>query len=308
MNPLFLNKQGEVALRIASMLSELEVGARIPNISNLSGQLSVGAGTVQTALKMLETEGAIKLQTRGHQGTTLEYIDRILLYRLTEQPWIAGSMPLPYTTRLEGFATALYKQFESVEIPLNIQYMRGGKARLQKLSSGAFNFAVCSKRTAVLAQQDYPNLEILVEFCPRSYMDQPAVVFSNEDMTEIQDGMKIGIDEYSYDHVYLNELVCRGKNVTFVPLKYSELSEKLSKGEIDASLWNLDEVKEKFILKNIHKVDCEIVEETEDAGTAVLVVRRDDQRLKLLLSDILDIKNIHEIQAEVLQKKMLPAY
>lgn len=308
MKAIFLNKQGEVAVRIAAMLSELEVGERIPNISDLSGKLSVGAGTVQTALKMLETEGAIKLQTRGHQGTTLEYIDRILLYRLTEQPWIAGSMPLPYTTRLEGLATALYKQFESVEIPFNIQYMRGGKARLDRLASGAFNFAICSKRTAILAQQDYPNLEILVEFDSHSYMDEPAVVFSREEETEIRDGMKVGIDEYSYDHVYLNERVCQGKDVTFIRLKYSELYEKLNKGEIDASLWNLDELREKFIIKNVHRLGDTIVKEMEDAGTAVLVVRQDDIKLKLLMKDILDIDEIHQIQGKVLDKKILPAY
>jgi len=308
MKAIFLNKQGEVAVRIAAMLSELEVGERIPNISDLSGKLSVGAGTVQTALKMLETEGAIKLQTRGHQGTTLEYIDRILLYRLTEQPWIAGSMPLPYTTRLEGLATALYKQFESVAIPFNIQYMRGGKARLDRLASGAFNFAICSKRTAILAQQDYPNLEILVEFDPHSYMDEPAVVFAREEETKIRDGMKIGIDEYSYDHVYLNERVCQGKDVTFIRLKYSELYEKLNKGEIDASLWNLDELREKFILKNVHRLGDTIVKEMEDAGTAVLVVRQDDIKLKLLMTDILNIEEIQQVQRKVLDKEILPAY
>ena len=195
-----------------------------------------------------------------------------------------------------------------MEIPFNIQYMRGGKARLDKLASGAFNFAICSKRTAILAQQDYPNLEILIEFDAHSYIDEPAVVFAHEEDTEICDGMKIGIDEYSYDHVYLNERVCRGKEVTFVPLKYSELAEKLNKGEIDASLWNLDELKEKFILKNVHKLDESIIKEMEDACTSVLVVRNDDRKLQLLMTDILDIDEIHRIQNDVLDKNILPAY
>ena len=308
MLPQFLNKQGEVALRIVSCLSELEIGSRIPNISDLSSQLNVGAGTVQTALKMLETENLIKLQSRGHQGTTLEYIDRVLLWKLTEQPWISGSMPLPYTSRMEGFATALYKQFENVAIPFNIQYMRGGKARLQKLSMGAFNFAICSKTGFMLAQDEFPNLEILFEFGMESYMDQPAVVFCNENETEIRDGMKIGIDVHSYDHVFLNEYVCRGKDVQFVPLKYSELSVKLHSGEIDASLWNMDELREKFSAQNIHPIPSDATEEIRGAGTAVLVVRKDDKRLKLLLPDILDINSIRKIQDDVINKKILPAY
>lgn len=308
MLPQFLNKQGEVALRIVSCLSELEIGSRIPNISDLSSSLNVGAGTVQTALKMLETENLIKLQSRGHQGTTLEYMDRVLLWKLTEQPWISGSMPLPYTSRMEGFATALYRQFENVGIPFNIQYMRGGKARLQKLSMGAFNFAICSKTGFLLAQEDYPNLEILFEFGDESYMDQPAVVFSNENETEIRDGMKIGIDVHSYDHVFLNKYVCNGKDVQFVPLKYSELSVKLKSGEIDASLWNMDELREKFSAQNIHAIPSNQTEEIRGAGTAVLVVRRDDKRIKLLLPDILDINNIREIQDDVINKRILPAY
>ncbi len=308
MLPQFLNKQGEVALRIVSCLSELEIGSRIPNISDLSSSLNVGAGTVQTALKMLETENLIKLQSRGHQGTTLEYMDRVLLWKLTEQPWISGSMPLPYTSRMEGLATALYKQFENVMIPFNIQYMRGGKARLQKLSMGAFNFAICSKTAFLLAQDDYPNLEILFEFGDESYIDQPAVVFSNEHETEIRDGMKIGIDVHSYDHVFLNKYVCEGKDVQFVPLKYSELSVKLLKGEIDASLWNMDELREKFSAENIHAIPSNKTEEIRGAGTAVLVVRRDDKRIKLLLPDILDISSVREIQDDVMEKKILPAY
>lgn len=308
MLPQFLNKQGEVALQIVSCLSELEIGSRIPNISDLSSSLNVGAGTVQTALKMLETENLIKLQSRGHQGTTLEYIDRVLLWKLTEQPWISGSMPLPYTSRMEGFATALYKQFENVAIPFNIQYMRGGKARLQKLSMGAFNFAICSKTGFSLAQEDFPNLEILFEFGPESYIDQPAVVFSDENETEIRDGMKIGIDVHSYDHVFLNKYVCRGKEVQFVPLKYSELAVKLNSGEIDASLWNMDELREKFSAKNIHAINSDATEEIKGAGTAVLVVRKNDKRLKLLLPDILNIESILKIQDDVLNKKILPAY
>lgn len=304
----FFNKQGEVAIQIASILLELEIGSRIPNISELSAKLNVGAGTVQTALKMLETEQAIKVQSRGHQGTTLESLDRILLWKLTGQPWVFGSMPLPYTSRLEGFATAIYKQFERVELPFNIQYMRGGKSRLQKLSAGAFHFAICSKNAAILAQKDYDNLEILFEFDAHSYMDQPAIVFSNDEVTEIKDGMKIGIDSFSYDHVYLNEYVCKDKQVTFVPVKYSELSEKLKQGEIDASLWNLDEIKAKFSAKNIHLIEDSVIDEIIDAGKAVIVIRSDDKRLKLMLPDILDMESIRQIQEDVIQKRMLPSY
>lgn len=309
MLPQFLNKQGEVALQIVSCLSELEIGSRIPNISDLSSSLNVGAGTVQTALKMLETENLIKLQSRGHQGTTLEYIDRVLLWKMTEQPWISGSMPLPYTTRLEGFATALYKQFEDVSIPFNIQYMRGGKARLQKLSMGACNFAICSKMCFTLATKEFKNLDVLFEFGAETYMDQAAVVFSDDKETEIRDGMKIGIDFHSYDHVFLNEYFTMGKKVYFVPVKYSELAEKLNRREIDASIWNMDELREKFIAKNIHtlKVTTE-VEEIRNAGTAVLVVRSDDKRLKLMLPDILDINSVLKIQDDVINKKILPAY
>jgi len=308
MLPQFLNKQGEVALLIASCFSELEIGSRVPNISELCAQFNVGAGTVQAALKMLEAENAIELQSRGHQGTTLEKIDRINLWKLANNSWICGAMPLPYTARLEGLATAFYKQFEKAAVPFNLQYIRGGKARIQKFVSGAFNFAICSKTTANLAKNDFSDIEVLMDFGPCSYMDHTGVVFSDELETEIRDGMKIGVDVFSYDHVYLNKRVCRDKEVTFIPLKYSELFAKLESKEIDASLWNWDELQAKFSGKNIHRINERENAYVMDAGVAVLVVRNDDKKLKLLLQDILNPEGIREIQNRVIDRKITPSY
>jgi hypothetical protein len=58
----------------------------------------------------------------------------------------------------------------------------------------------------------------------------------------------------------------------------------------------------------VHKLGDTIVKEMEDACTAVLVVRNDDRKLQLLMKDILDIDEIHQIQGHVLEKTILPAY
>lgn len=304
----FLNKQGEAAIYIAKRFLALNTGDRIPNLSDMSAEAGFGAGTVQTAIKMLESEKAIRVQSRGHQGSTLEDIDRVRLWRLVDFPWISGAMPLPYTERLEGIATALYKQFENREMAFNLQYMRGGKARIKRLARGLFDFVVCSKNTAILGQKEYPDIEVLLDFGPGSYMVSSGVVFADPKETTIRDGMKIGVDVYSYDHLDLNKRLCSGKDVSFVQVKYSELFTKLATHEIDASLWNWDELQTKFGQWNIRKFNDDDRTRSADATTAVLVIRNSDTSLKLLLSEIIDRLDVLDIQDGVVKKKIIPSY
>lgn len=310
MYPKFLTKQGGVAVKIANEALGLEVGSRFPNVNDLCSSLSVGAGTVQSAIRLLEDDGAICLQSRGHQGTIIEKIDRIKLWMIGDTHWISGAMPLPYTTRFEGLATALYKQFEKAAVPLNMVYVRGGRARTERLVSGGVHFAICSRACAILAQRDMKNIEVIMDFGPQTYMQRGGIVFADPEETQIHNGMKIGIDKYSYDHVYLNEVVCEDMDVEFVPVKYSELFSKLRSGEIDASYWNWDELQAKFSSLNIRPVteDDGRDQLIEAAESAVLVTRSEEKSLGMLLKDIIDSESVRSIQRDVVLGSTVPSY
>lgn len=62
----FYSKNGLAAKNIAKVLIELEIGKRIPRVSDFCEVLSFGRGTIQSALNLLEEMKAIKLEARGH--------------------------------------------------------------------------------------------------------------------------------------------------------------------------------------------------------------------------------------------------
>ncbi len=305
----FLTKQGESAIAVANLLVEFEKGARLPNISDLCTKLGVGAGTVQMALKMLEDSGEITLQSHGHQGTIITDINRVGLWKLAGNDWISCTMPLPYTKRFEGLATALYKQFERAAVPFNISFVRGGAIRIKRLVDAKNNFVICSRMAAELAKKEFPKLEILFDFGENSYIGKSGLVFSDENETRIRDGMKIAVDKHSYDHPNIIHTVCKDNDVELVEIKYSEIFAKLESGEVNATIWNWDELIEKYNRK-VHTIEQtpqmrEIIHESEKA---VLVVMGKNAKYRMLLRDIIDCESVKRIQKEVIDGKTMPSY
>ncbi len=306
----FLTKQGETALAVANFLIGLKLGARLPNISDLCAKLGVGAGTVQAALKMLEDSGEITLQSRGHQGTVITGINRVGLWKLTENAWISCSMPLPYTRRFEGLATALYRQFDRAAIPFNISFVRGGRVRIKRLVEGRVNFTICSKMTAELAKLEFPELEILFDFGAYSYIGKSGLVFSDERNTRIRDGMRIAVDKYSYDHQHIVEMICREYDVELIDVKYSDIFSRMEAGEVDATVWNWDELIEKYHDRKAYTVEQtpEMQELIRDSENAVLVVMGKNARDIMLLGDIIDCGEVKAVQKEVIDGRRIPSY
>lgn len=306
----FLTKQGETAIAVANLLTELELGARLPNISDLCVQLGVGAGTVQAALKMLEDSGEIALQPRGHQGTVITGMNRVGLWKLAKNTWISGTMPLPYTKRFEGLATALHRQFDAATVPFNISFVRGGRVRIKRLVEGRVNFAICSKMTAELARMEFPELEILFDFGTHSYIGKSGLVFSDKKDSRIRDGMKIAVDRYSYDHSHIIEMICKDYSVELVDVKYSDIFSRMEAGEVDATVWNWDELIEKYRDRKVYTVEQtpKMQEFIRDSERAVLVVMGKNAGDIMLLGDIVDCDEVKAVQEEVIGGRRIPSY
>ena len=89
-----------------------------------------------------------------------------------------------------------------------------------------------------------------MSFGKNSYLSEHVIIFKDDQMKEIQDGMRVGIDYDSVDQRVLTEQVCAGKNVEYVNVDYSRIVERVVNGEIDAAIWNKDEIIEKFMKVN----------------------------------------------------------
>ena len=108
-----------------------------------------------------------------------------------------GVMPLPYSKRYEGLATGLYKAFEKADIPFSLAFMRGAGKRIEALGLGKYDFAITSKLAATHEKSKVEYIEIMHVFKEGSYVGEHIILFKDNNISEIEDGMKIGIDPAS---------------------------------------------------------------------------------------------------------------
>lgn len=217
------SKNGLAARYIARELIDIEVGQRIPRVSDFTDKLSLGRGTVQGALKLLEDMRAIRLESRGHLGTFLLKRDLNLLNEIAGIGPIIGVMPLPYSRKYEGLATGIIEVFEKINKRTGLAYMRGALPRVEALKSRRYDFAIMSLLAAEEAVTKYEGLEVNKTFGPESYVSSHKIFFSNGNFTEIEDGMRVGIDYSSVDQAELTLLECEGKQVELVEAGYMQL-------------------------------------------------------------------------------------
>ncbi len=302
---LLLSKNGLAALRLAREFLKCQVGSKIPTVTDMSEKLDIGRGTLQSSLSLLQTTGALKLESRGHMGTYLVKKNTLILLEIANITSIVGAMPLPYSKKYEGFASGLIVAMENhYNIPVSMAYMRGARNRISMLLTNRYDYAVVSKYAADEFMKTNDSIVIVKSFGPHSYLSEHVVIFNNPKAKTIADGMRVGIDVDSIDQKELTEEVCRGKKVDFIPVDYSQILSRVIEGDIDAAVWNKDEVTDKIVNINYVSVKTENVADTE----AVIVVRRDKEEIISLLNEIIDIETVMNIQKLVLEGKITPSY
>ena len=307
----FLTKQGEAAVKLAGLLLTTPVGARLPSISEYCAMLGAGSGTVQAALRALTDAGALSIEAHGNRGTVVTGVNRALLWRFFRgNTPVYGSLPLPNPTRYEGLATGLYELFDRGEIPFSITYLRGARLRVRRLVEGHTDFVVCSRLSAEMAEKEEPTIRMLMDLGRETYMSRTMMVFSSPGHDCIEDGMRVGVDRSCYDHPEINRVASAGKKVEFVPINYTNVLPKLQSREIDVTVYGLDDAEKDFPGMYYVPVPREgrMGEITTEGGNAVILTRRGDDALCSLLRELLDTKELHAIQQDVMTGKKQPCY
>jgi len=302
---LIMNKNGIVSMTLAKILIQLNVGDRIPTFSELSEQTNVARGTLQNAMKLLQTTHAITLESRGHLGTFLMNRNMKTLLEFANISSLVGVMPLPYSKHYEGLATGIISAMENeYDIPVNMAYMRGARKRLSLMMEGRYDFALASKLAVNDSIQQGTQLQIIKEFGPKSYLSNHVIVFSDASINSIEDGMRIGIDIDSIDQSNLTYHVTKNHKVRYVNLNYNQILNKLSSGEIDAAVWNEDEIKESY--PSIHYTQIDGIDENDTI--AVIVANQSATELCTLLTQLIDVDTVLSVQHLVAHGKMIPRY
>lgn len=299
------SRNGLAVRNIARELLACEIGSRIPRVEDFAVKCGVGRGTVQSALQLLVESRAVHLDSRGHLGTFLMEADFAKLWEFAGRSNLMGAMPLPYSRRNEGLATGLYAAFERQQIPFHMSYMRGGANRVKALAEGRYDFVVLSMRAANLAAGS--GVDVLHSFGRGTYVGAHGLLVRDEKYRSVQPGMRIGVDSSSTDQYTLTMELCKDTDVEYVELPYMQLLEQLGHGNIDAAVWNVDEVEQRFGRRGpVYIVPLEFNE--DDATEAALVVRREDFRIFQNLLKMVDMDQVVTIQRTVLDGERVPRY
>lgn len=304
----FYSKNGLAAKNIAKELIQLETGNKIPRVSDYSKKLSIGRGTVQSALSLLEELRAIKLEARGHLGTFLTNKDNDLLLEIAGIAPLTGSMPLPYSRKYEGLATGLVEVFESAGKKVNLMYMRGGLNRIETVRTKRSDFAIVSRLTAKSVLSKYSNLKVFKEFGTNSYVSTHKIFLADPNQSKVQDGMKIGVDMESPDQMKLTFAEFEHRNVEYVNTNYMQLFDMLMSLQIDATIWNADESKMSQTFRSTSFQSPKAIEISKDTSEAVIVIDGDREKEIIEKWPLVETSQILNIQKEVEKGIKIPSY
>lgn len=294
---------------IARELFDWQVGTQILRVADYAQKFQVGNGTIQGALHVLSEMGAIQLETRGQFGTFLVGIDRNQTRAVAGLGPLLGSTPLPYSRRYEGLATALYEMAARRSTAISLNYMRGGSTRVGALMRGQVDFVVISAMAYDLTCDQEPGLTAVAILPEGTYVGDHALLMNDQADGGISDGMKVGVDPTSIDQMELTRAEVDGRRVTLVQAPYTVLLDKLLRREIDAVIWNADDVQVRHPGISVRPLQSVAGRAMNRRHTqAALVARADRHGVAELLRQVMDPAVLTAIQDEVLSGQRLPSY
>lgn len=299
-----MKKSGQALAYLAEKCLAVSVGERIPTFTQFAENSPFSRGTLQNAMSGLEDIGAVKLIKRGHLGTFLADKNTGLLMQCRGVSYLTGTMPLPYTKKYEGLATGFFHNFRQRGIEIDIAYMRGSEKRIQSVLSGRYDFAITSQLAAEAALQAGLPIEIRHSFGPGSYLTGQGILFRDPEADQICDGMRVGIDAISLDHVRLTHAAVGDHKVTYVQVNYSQIMNFIKDNQIDAAVWNIDNVIESQAKVNYRKLQVE----NDHENTAVLVMASANTAMAAVIDEFIDISFILGQQQKVVAGEIYPNY
>lgn len=304
-----MSKNGRVIMLLAREMLTYFEGDRIRTVSQYVENFESARGTVQSALKFLQEIGGIKLESRGHLGTYIVDMNYKKLWDISGFGVIMGVMPLPYSKRYEGLATGFYKTFEKENLSFSLAFMRGATKRIEALNLGKYNFAIISKLAATREMNKNSKIEIVHEFSEGSYVGNHVIIFRDKEMNQISDGMRVALDSTSIDQVILTSYECEGINVEYIDTPYNQILQKLNNNELDAAIWNVDEMKEKKHDFNFCPLRNPKTRELDKEDTiAAIVVSKENVDFGNVLMKFINMEEVENIQRKIIKNEMIPTY
>ncbi|HEY7415971.1 MAG TPA: GntR family transcriptional regulator YhfZ [Ktedonobacteraceae bacterium] len=299
----FLSQTGKVTMGVAGLLLHCAEGEKLPRMMDLARTLKSGHGTIQDAFSYLVKSGAITVEARGAQGSYLIAADYTRLWRYAGNEWIVGSMPLPYTLRYEGLATALYAQLEMSKLPFNMTYQRGSLSRGDMVRKGHYHFAVMSMLAAEHFVKQHPDVMIVAQLPGESYVSEHVLV-SRVPREHVH---YIGVDFTSLDEKPLTEDESSlHSSWETVPITRAQVLDLLQEEQFDAVIWNQDGVQ--TAPENVVLLPLLGDAQKRKLASQTAIIALKDGPVCNVLKGIFSPGTITTVQKEVLERHRQPRY
>lgn len=306
------NANGDCVEALARDLLTRPQSSRMPTVAQYQERLGVGSGTVQARLHALEAVGAIKLHARGRQGTFIVERNVGELWSVARLGPVRGVMPIPEAFEPACLAVTVRREFQRLNVPLELLYLHGAASRLQLVREGAADFATLSAPAAqeITTGDDFHWASL--GFGSESYHRDGAMVVIMRPRAGVDDRIvRVGIDPDSLDH----SLITKAEFPADAGYVYSMLSHRrlpaaVAEGAIDAAVWHSTSLAIPLSavgidVRPLHEPAA--IDAARQAGHAVLMLSADRPEVGGLLAT-LDLALIREVQEEALQTDVLPLF
>jgi len=306
-NEELLNKNALAVIKLSGALGRYRGGDRLPRISDLAREIQLSVGTTQYGLNFLREKDALSVTTKGHMGTFINKLNYEKLLKYSGSTVRACVMPLPYSLRYEGMATA-FSKLGNKNGKFYLAFMNGSGRRIKALTEGRYDCALVSLMAAREAISRGMAISVAVSYGPQSYLETHVLVHRTKTPGRIK---KIGLDSESLDQAMLSKsFLASHPLVSVVNLPYTHIIRRLLAGEVDATLWNLDYIKEHQPMLQFSRLDLTSFEQSvENSMTeAALVVRSGDEAASHFLSRCFPRTKVLLIQETVFSGRRLPEY
>jgi hypothetical protein len=297
----------DLRIKLAEYLIQFEEGQRLPSIRDLAKVTHMSVGSVSTALNDLQTMGAVKLQNRGHLGSTVTELAWGALWNVVEQGPLVIALTLPMHSRFEGLATALKPAFEKCGIETYLIFIRGSTTRLKALNENRCHVTALSG----LAAEEHCGTEdeIILELPPGSWVSQYCIFYRTL-QPEAGKPLRIAVDRDSSDHMRLSDLVFAGQRIEYKVGSYIQISRLLKNGEVDATVWSIDQA-DAFLWAGVQSqpLSAQIMDRIGAKSTsAAFVARAGHATVRAVFKAAIRPDEILAIQNKVSAGEMIPAY
>jgi hypothetical protein len=288
-------------------------GERIPTALQYQDLTGVGSGTVQKALRTLQSIGAVKLHPRGHTGTFLVDVAVAQLWSLASIGAPTAVLPLATSPELMGLATALREEFKRLQIPLQVLYTYGSGRRLKLVESEEADFTVLSGAAAQDLCDSDASWQTFSLAPTRFYFENSWFVLTRPGLDPLTTNSlrSVGIDRSSYDHSAITEAEFPIKSgYEYIEGNFPFMTEMLAVGKIDAMAWHQSSLAIPLAAVGIHTRPLQqpaALDALARMRTAKIVVHSSRDEL-VRAFQLLDLGAVANLQGKVISHEVLPLY